>query len=514
MLFNRFGSLPRKSTCSQMNTSEKPIASRITIGAFWTVAMRLSLRAVGILSVIILARILVPDDFGIVAKASMIASFLELISEFGLTAALVQNQNATDDHYDTVWTIHVIRGALIGLILLVVAKPAAVFFREPVLTSILFFYALATFLDGLQNVGVVNFWKNLEFDLEFRFNLYKKIFSFAVTIGVAIAFRTFWAFVAGVVTGSLVGLALSFVMSSYRPRLRLCEWRSLFDFSKWVFIHGLVSSLSVKLDTFVLSRFSTTDAVGLYTVAHEIAGAASTELAMPIARAVMPGLSKLKDNSDKFRDTYTSSILILMILTLPAATGLAALSDPITLVVLGNKWLDASSLIKILAFFGIMRAVFAMSSSAFMSSGKVKTFAQLSIFNLCLRTVGLSGGFMLNGLIGLAWGAVIASMIQMTVSTIIQDRLALLGLRDLLNWIWRPLAASILMFLVLTWSVNELVWQEVENLGLSLLYHVIIGAMLYLFFLWAMWRLSGDHGGPEVVVGRFLKAKIKFGGRG
>ena len=161
-----------------MTDNPRSIGDRIATGAFWTVGMRLSIRALGVVSVIILARILVPEDFGIVAKAAMIASVLEMIMEFGLDAALIHNRKATSAHYDTVWTIHVIRGSVIALILVALAKPAAVFFHEPVLSVILLFYALSSFINGLHNVGVVDFRKNLEFDRDFRFSLYHKTVEF------------------------------------------------------------------------------------------------------------------------------------------------------------------------------------------------------------------------------------------------------------------------------------------------------------------------------------------------
>lgn len=492
-----------------MTEASKSIASRIATGAFWTIGLRLSVRALGIVSVIILARILVPEDFGIVAKASMIASFLELISEFGLTAALVRDQQATAAHYDTVWTIHVIRGTVIAVILVALAKPAAVFLHEPMLSVILLFYALSAFLNGLENVGVVDFWKSLEFDREFKFNVYRKLTSFAVTVGVAFVWQTYWAFVAGVVTGSLVGLVASFLMAPYRPRIRLSEWRSLFDFSKWIFVHGLCLSLSTKLDTFILSRFSVTAVVGRFTVAHEIAGAASTEIAMPIARAVMPGLAKLNDEPAKFRATYTSSILVLMLFTVPAAVGVAALSELITDVVLGSKWADAADLISILALGGIMRAVSAMSASAFMSSGKAKPLAYLSIFNLLLRALAMGFGFKLSGVIGLAWGVLVGSIIQTSLAIYVQCSLNFVNPINLLAGTWRVVTSASIMFLVLDLYLANTYWLMNQPAALQLMLQILAGMAVYLLTLWGLWKLAGDTSGPESAIADFLAERFK-----
>lgn len=494
---------------------EKPpasIGSRIASGAFWTVGMRFGVRGLGVISIIILARILVPEDFGIVAKASMIASFLELITRFGLEAALIQNQAATNEHYDTVWTVHAIRGAIIAAVLVLVAYPAADFFREAALGEVLFVYALAALIRGFINIGTVDFQKDLEFHKDFRFNLYGKLVGFVTTIIIAIIWQTYWAFAIGVLAAALTKLATSFVMSSYRPGFSLAQWRSLFDFSKWVFTAGLINAVSDKLDTFILSRFSTTETVGQYTVAKEISGIASTEVAMPIARATMPGLSKLNSDQDEYRSTYTASMLVLLFIVVPTAVGISAVSEPLTALVLGQKWMAAAPFIEILAFFGIARAVFAISKSAYVSSGRIDVFAKLTIVHLILRVLLLSAGYYWGGVTGLAWGVLIAAVLQMFVTSAAQHFLALLHVGELLRHIWRVLAAAATMYICL-----KVIWPLVHTFAdelhvLALLSEVTFGATVYFVTLSLFWLVSRDWQGPEVIILRFLKQRLA--GRG
>ncbi|WP_405234350.1 lipopolysaccharide biosynthesis protein [Lentisalinibacter salinarum] len=480
------------------------IGRRIASGAFWTVGMRLSIRALGVISGIILARLLVPEDFGIVAKASMIASFLELITTFGLEVALIQNQRAVAGHYNTVWTIHAIRGLFIALLLVAFAGPAASFFHEPALFSILWFYALAALLNGFENVGVVDFRKELEFDRDFRFSLYRKLAGFVVTIAIAYVWRTYWAFVIGTVFASMTALVSSFLMSPYRPRFSLVEWRSLFQFSKWIFLVGLVRSVSQKLDTFILSRFSTTDVVGRYTVAYEIAGAASTEIAMPIARATLPGLAKLNESLDEFRDMYRRSIAVLLLLAVPAGLGLSAVAVPLTDVVLGDKWSEAAPIIQILAIYGVVRSVFAVSTSAFMSSGQVRTLGLLSLFNLTIRVIGLGAGFAINGLLGLAAGVLIAGTVQMIVSLFVQQFVGLLGVAQLANDTWRLIFAGLVMYAGLVYGLPLI--GPLEGLsGILLLgIQVLVGAFVYLLLVGLLWWLTGRGEGPEQTVWNYV----------
>jgi O-antigen/teichoic acid export membrane protein len=449
----------------------------------------------GLVSVIVLARLLVPEDFGVVAKAAMIASFLELITTFGLEAALIHNQRAVAAHYDTVWTIHVIRGLVIAVVLAILARPAAEFFREPALSTILWFYGLAALLNGLENVGVVDFRKNLTFNKDFRYSLYRKLAGFIVTVTVAYVWRSYWAFVIGVVSSSGVALLASFLMSPYRPRLSLGEWKSLFDFSKWVFFIGLIQSVSSKFDTFVLSRFSTTEEVGQYTVSYELAGTASTEIAMPIARATMPGLAQLNDSFEKFRDTYQRTIAVLLLISVPASLGLSAVAYPTTIVLLGEKWVAAVRIIEILAIFGIFRSISAVSASAFMSSGKVKAMGQLSLFDLVIRVAFLSAGFATGGVVGMAIGVVLAGFVQMLISLVVQQAIGFLRVVDLVSDTWRIFVSGVVMYAAVAYLLPHISWLEDIDLGPLLAIQVTYGA------------LTGRREGPEMNVWTYVRSR-------
>ena len=371
-----------------MTEQPSSLGGQVASGTLWTVAMRMSIRMLGVVSVVILARLLVPDDFGIVAQAAMFYSFVELITAFGFESALIQNQTASTAHYNTVWTLNIIRGAANAIALGAIAYPASLFLNEPRLDEVIWFYALASFLKGFANVGTVDFRKHLDFNRDFQFELWIKVCSFVASIAVAVIWRTYWSFVAGVLVGIITTIAASYLMSPFRPRFSLTMWRPLLDFSKWILGAELVGAISTKLDVFLLSRFSTAGNVGIYTVAYEIAGTPSTEIAMPVARALMPGLSKLGNDPVQFRSLYLSTASLVLLVAIPAGVGVTTLAEQITIVALGEKWLAAIPLIEILALYGITRAVFAVSASAFMAFGRVDLLGKLSVSGTLLSCRG------------------------------------------------------------------------------------------------------------------------------
>jgi lipopolysaccharide exporter len=483
------------------------IAGKVASGTIWTVSMRLGIRLIGMISVIILARLLLPDDFGIVAQASMINSFLELVTAFGFESALIQNQKATAAHYNTVWTLNVARGIVNATALVLLAYPAAVLLHEERLHAVIYFYALSSFLRGFANVGTVDFRKEFQFNRDFQFEMWSKLAGFVVTISAAWVWRSYWAFIAGVLSTSATIVLSSFIMSKFRPRFSLEMWRPLLRFSKWVFGAELLNAVATKLDTFVLSRYSTAANVGTYTVSYEIAMTPSSEIAMPVARALMAGLSKVSDDAAQFRTLYLSTISLVLLVSIPAGVGVSALAHYVTLVLLGEKWLGAIPLIEILALFGITRAVIAVSTSAFMSFGRVDLLGKITSVAVVLRIAGVLIGFHLGDMIGVAWGILVASSGQALITLVVQDRVAMLEWRALMRACWRPILAAAAMASALKLSGVAAFFADFAPLA-SLIFQVGFGAAVFASTLALFWWLDGSNHGPELTLVNYLKSRL------
>jgi O-antigen/teichoic acid export membrane protein len=209
-------------------------------GAFWMVLFKLLERSIGLVSTVILVRLLLPADFGLVAMATSIIAVLELLGALNFDAALIQNPNAERRHYDTAFTFNVLFGSVCALLLLLLAWPAAGFYNEPRLTPVIAWLALSTWIGGFENIGVVAFRKNMRFDQEFKFLLAKKLIAFAVTVSLAFALRSYWALVVGMVTSRACGVVISYFSQAYRPRLTLSARHELLHFSRWLLLNNIL----------------------------------------------------------------------------------------------------------------------------------------------------------------------------------------------------------------------------------------------------------------------------------
>jgi lipopolysaccharide exporter len=488
-----------------MGESPPSLGRKIAVGSVWTVTMRFAIRGVGFISLLILARLLVPADFGIVAKAVMLYSILDILTQFGLEAALIRDQKATSSHYNTVWTLHVLRGAVIATILLVLAYPAAVFLREPALSTIIPFYALASVLRGFANVGTVDFRKQLNFDRDFIFVILKKLSAFTTTISIALIWKTYWALVAGVVAGALVELISSFKLSPYRPRFSLSEWRSLFNFSKWIFAHEIAGALSTKLDIFILSRFSSTAIVGTYTVASEIGRTPTTEFAMPIARALMPGLSTISDNKPEFQTLYANVLSLLLLITVPAALGLRFLSGPLTDLILGDAWTEMAPLLALLALLGITRTVPSLSIASFVAFGRVDVLSRLSLLDLALRAALLPIGFFSGGVQGMVLALLATEALRSILSLIAQIHLGMITVPALVSGTWRSIVSASFMYFALSSFDLPHYFGLSPSSFTALTIQVASGILFYSVCLLGLWQFNGRPFGPEQLILQMLR---------
>ena len=230
------------------------LRQRTATGATWMLGFKLVDRGIGVVSILILARLLVPADFGLVAVATAIVGIIALLAQFSFDTALIQDQRAGRDSYDTAWTISLAFGLMIALVLLALARPIAIFYEEPRLEAVMYFLALGSVFEGCQNIGVVAFRKDLQFHKEFIFLAGRKMVGFLVTVPLAFLWRDHWALVAGIVASKGATLIMSFVMHPYRPRLSLAAWRKLFHFSKWLMINNVIFTIRDRLADFIIAK--------------------------------------------------------------------------------------------------------------------------------------------------------------------------------------------------------------------------------------------------------------------
>ena len=190
----------------------------MTTGAIWMTLLRFTYRIIGLVSTVILARLLTTDDFGVAAIAMSIFAIINIFSQFGFDTVLIQKNKASEHDYNTAWTFNFLFGALSAIFLFSISPFVADFYQNKDLGDITKVIAFMFLLHGLRNIGVVDFQKNLTFDKEFKLHVIPKFISFFITIGLALYYENYWALVIGNVAWKLIEVINSYLMHPFRPK--------------------------------------------------------------------------------------------------------------------------------------------------------------------------------------------------------------------------------------------------------------------------------------------------------
>ena len=496
---------------SAVSTGLAGIGRRMAMGAAWTVAMRLSVRGIGLVSTVILARVLAPADFGLIAMASLVSGFLMSLSDFNFRVVLIREQHATRDYYDTAWTLSLIRGVCMAGVIALLAAPAAVFFAEPRVTHIVYVLALTALIQAAANIGVVDFEKELRFHKDYQLTVVVKLGSFIVTVALAVALQSYWALVVGVVVGAVLRLVLSYRMHPFRPRLDLSRWREILGFSAWVLLIGNLTYLGRQLDVFFIGRLLGTSTLGLYTVAMEIGALTTTELVAPIRRALLPGYAKLNEDSIALQQSFVDSFALILLLAIPAALGIGLLADPLVRVFLGNKWLGAIPVLQVAIFAGLMRAGAANAIPLLFARGQARRIAFITAITLAtaalLLFVCINRWGAVGGAVAMA-GATAAGLFLYLRSAMSELSISAW---TMLRAAWRSLFAAgvmsvLVMLIVQARSDPHSMTQNVVVLIVA----VMIGATCYTATHLLLWRVCGQpHGAERHVLDAVARIRVR-----
>ena len=487
------------------------IKSKMAAGAAWLVLFRLTERSIGIVSTLILARLLVPADFGLIAMAMSMLAALELLGAFSFDLALIQNQNAQRHHYDTAWTFGVFFSIFKALALCALAIPVANFYSEPRLELLMYSLAVVTLLEGFVNIGIVAFQKDLELHKEFQLGLIKKLAGFIVTVSLAIWLRSYWALMAGILATRVVGLVLSYRLHPFRPRLSMTGASELFNFSKWLLLNNFLIFLNNRGADLVIGRLAGARELGLYSVAYEISNLPTTELVWPISRAVFPGYARMANDLAQLRTAFVQVLGLVALITVPAGVAIALLAEQIVQVLLGSKWVEAAPLIQVLAIFGVVRSLHGPTGSIYLALGKPHFVAWLQFVQLVVAIGSMVALLPRLGLIGAGYALLAGASLAMVLNYGFALRDLKLPMLDLVRELWRPILGAMAMAAVVHtagphWPIENSVFGRAAQL--ALLGALALGS--YIIAVGSFWFSAGKPEGAEALVLRIGMRRLRM----
>lgn len=486
---------------------------KVATSTGWVIAWRAATRNLGLISTLVLVRLLQPADFGLVALASSFIATVDALSAFGVQDALMRLPAPSRASYDSAFWLSAIRGALTAVLLSACAWPAAAFFKEPRLATVILALAFGTLVTGFENIGTTDFRRHMQFQKEFSLQVIPRIIGIVVTITIAAIAHDYTALIAGILTTRIGRLIQSYFMSPFRPRLALRDWRPLMAFSLWNWALSVLVQVRDRLDSFIIGRTMATRDVALFSVGQEIGSLPITEMIEPLHRALFSAFVQLNAGGGETRKLYLDSIEVSFMIILPTGIGMSMVADPVVRLMLGDQWLDTIPLIQILAASSVFSVARLISDSMFGAAGRMElTFGLVSVSTVVrvpLLVVFIHSAGLPGAAVALAVSALFDQALYIAI-TLYRLRIATF---EFLGRLWRSLLACLGMVACL--YASGLAWTPGPATGTGALAADLFtrsgfGAICYVACLTVLWLAAGRPDGAE----RYILATIcKFRGK-
>lgn len=474
------------------------IGKRVTGGAATLFAMRMLVRFIGLFSTMVLARMLVPEDFGLVGLAVSFLAIIEGITAINLNSALIKIRDESRDLYDTAWTLGLVRAGVISLLIVISASFLPALMNEPRLENIIYIIALQPLIQGLTNPRFIEFEKNLNYRPAFINNVTSKILSTAITVAIAVIYQNYWALIIGSMASSLISLLLGYAMRPYLPRWSLGRVREIFGFTAWLSGVSILSALNLRVDNFIVGGFLDTKRVGYYRIGEDLASLPTGELVGPLTQSLFPAFSEMAKEPEKLKSNVLEASSVVAAIGLPATFGFAFLADDIVRLLVGDQWLYIVPMIQILTPIMGLQTLAATASSVCMATGRTRDLFNSEIIFFIVRLAAIFTGVIFWGFPGIIGGRVISGVTSFAVNNWRLARAIDVPYFQPILQAWRSILSALLMVCVL-WTYHHAGFIDVTEfpLFLRLGSSVVIGAIVYFAVHGLLWRMSGYPHGPE-----------------
>ncbi len=435
-----------KKFTSNLITPGGTLSQRVVKGGFWVFFLRIINLGFSLIRLIILARILSPNDFGLMGIALLTMSTLETFSQTGFQQALIQKKEDIKSYLNSAWTVLILRGFILFIILYFIAPYAVIFFDSPEAKLIIRVIGFSILFQAFTNIGITYFKKELEFNKEFIYQFAGTLADFIVAISAVLILRNVWALVFGLLAGNIVRCFVSYLIHPYRPRLSsdLRGAKELFGFGKWIMGSSILVFLITQGDDIFVGKLLGVTALGFYQLAYRISNMPATEITHVISQVTFPVYSKLQDNIPKLREAYLKVLQVTAFLSFPIAGLIFILAPDFTKIFLGEKWMPMVPAMQALVGWGAIVSLIAGISPVFMSIGKPKIITKMQAIQTILLLILIYPLTKYWGILGTSLAVFLSALVMFFIRTNILIRTIQCKNREFYRLIMFPLIMVII----------------------------------------------------------------------
>lgn len=451
------------------------LSVKVSKGALWATATIICARGLSIVSAIILARLLRPEEFGLIAIGMAIVAFSQGTTQTGFESALIQKQDRPEDFLNTTWTFELIRCLILFLIIFLSAPFFASFFNEPKAGTIVRVISLTLVFQGLRNIGVVYFRKNLDFKNHFILEVVPMLANICVVIPLAFYLRNVWALVFASLITSVATCCISYVMHPYRPRVDFNIGRALnlFNFGKWILGESIIWVIRDQGMTMFVGKILGIPILGLFNRAGVFSTMVLQQISAIVWKVGYPAYSQLHLHPERFKQGYLKTLQLLTFVGIPMAGGLFVLSYDFVHLFLTDKWLPIVPLMRILCIMAMLSIINTPAEIAFQASGKPSIGFKISTLGAIILAISV---YPLTSLWG-ATGAVLSLFLSVLLISPIVWYMGMKVIRCSFLEFMKPVAYSLISTVVMASSIMAIKKYMAVQVGFIGFGGLIVGGM-------------------------------------
>jgi len=467
------------------------LSRQVIQGGFWVFTIRILRRLFGILKLIVIARLLSPEDFGLFGIAMLALAALQSFSKTGFNQAIIQKKEGARSYLDTAWTVGIIRNLALAGLLVLLAPFIGSFFGEPGAVFLARMLAVAVAIKGFTNVGVIYFRKELQFHKQFLYESASIVVNIAVAIPLAFILRSALALVFAIIVSNAVQMFLSYVLHPFRPELEvdLKKAKELYDFGKWIFGSSIVVFIALHGDDIFAGKYLGAAALGIYQLSFKISNSMATEITHVIGQVTFPAFSKLQNNVDRLREAFFNTVEASVGISVPLAAGIFLLAPDFVHVVLEPKWEQMIPILRILTVSGLLRSMVATGGPLVNAVGKPRLDFRINLLRSVLIAVSIYPLTRIYGLSGTAYSVLLGLTGSFLLWIKFTSRTTNTAYGHLLKKLAPPLLGSLIMVAVIV-GVKQFLPQPGLPLFFAIIFLGVITYTIYSIIVWKMYDVG------------------------
>lgn len=453
------------------------LKQRTISGIFWSSVERFSVQGIQFVLQIIMARLLLPADYGLIGMLVIFLAISQSFIDSGFSNALIRKQNRTEADFSTVFYFNMAVGLVFYFILFFTSPYIAAFYKAPILENLTKVVALNVFISALTIVQRAKFTIQVDFKTQTKASLLSVLISGIIGIGMAYQGCGVWALAVQSIIYGFVNMIALWIYSRWIPQrvFSIASFKEIFPYGSKLLLSDLINTAYKNIYTIVIGKKFSNVALGYYTRADSFAQFPSSNLTGILQRVTFPVLSSVQDDDEKLRKTYRLFLRLSAFVVFPLMMGLLAIADPLIRLLLTEKWSGIILLLQILCLSQMWYPIHAINLNLLQVKGRSDLFLRLEIIK---KIIGISILCMTIplGVAAMCWGLVVSSLIALFINTYYTGKLIQVGyaeqMKDLL-----PIMGYSFSMGIMVWGITQLIPVHL----LALVAGITLGAAYYYF---------------------------------